>query len=252
MSSSRLLAAASLVTELTCAVSAATCLLRSCAGGRREPDPADLHSGILPTPPVLLVHGLGANSSCFSKMERHLNRAGYTVYGANYSCFEADVAACGRHLAREAAWLRDETGSERAHVVAHSLGGVVLRWAVANTWMRDWVEVAVTMGSPHRGTPAALLAPSALPGFGKIISQLRPGRHDPGDLTGEVRWVAIAPEHDWIVPPEYARLPESQNVRNVVLPWGGHMTLPNNDSCLEIILEEFAAAAARRPCELAA
>jgi len=211
--------------------------------------PSELRLGTQPHP-VILVHGLASNRFCFSNMERVLHREGYTVYGVNYSCFGADIAACGKHLAREAAWLRGATGCESANVVAHSLGGLVLRWAIANTWMRDWVSVAVTLGSPHRGTPTACFAPHALPGFGKIIGQLRPRDGDTSDIIDQsagraTRWIALAAEHDWVVPPNYARLPDSENVRNVTVPWGGHLTLPNNNYCLQIILEELAAATPR-------
>jgi pimeloyl-ACP methyl ester carboxylesterase len=123
----------------------------------------------------MLVHGLGADKSCFSTMEAHLHRAGYTVYSVDYSCLGSDIEACAKNLEREAAWLLEKTGADRVHVVAHSLGGVVLRWASAHTRMRDWLGVGITLGSPHRGTPTARLAPAGLPGFGRIVSQLRPG-----------------------------------------------------------------------------
>ena len=43
-------------------------------------------------------------------------------------------------ISHQAAWLRDETGSPSASVVAHSLGGLVLRWAMATgwTWPSPW------------------------------------------------------------------------------------------------------------------
>lgn len=248
-------AAASLVCEVAGGLSAATHILRDSLRGTAPAASRELHVGLRPEP-VILVHGLCANSSCFSSMERHLHREGYTVFAVNYSCFGADIAACGRHLEREAAWLRDQTGSESANVVAHSLGGLVLRWAMAHTWMRDWVEVAVTLGSPHRGTPTARLAPAGLPGFGKLIGELRtttgPGDPDPLDpLDGRAtrratRWVAVAAQHDWVVPARYARLPQSPNVRNVTVPWGGHLTLPNSRDCWQLIVEELAAAERRK------
>jgi hypothetical protein len=121
---------------------------------------------------------------------------------------------------------------------------------MAHTWMRDWVSVAVTLGTPHYGTPTARLAPNALPGFGKIIGQLRPRDGDTSDFVDHgagnaTRWIAVAAEHDWVVPPSYARLPDSENVRNVTVPSSGHLTLPNNSHCLQIILEELAAARPR-------
>jgi triacylglycerol lipase len=206
--------------------------------------------------PVMLVHGLGADKSCFSVMESHLNRAGYTVYCVSYSCLGSDIEACARNLEREAAWLLEQTGSDRVHVVAHSLGGVVLRWAAANTGMGDWLSVGVTLGSPHRGTPTAHLAPSRLPGFGRILSQLRPGALMIDDVGLEraagARWVAIAGENDMVVPRRYARLPQSRTVRNAVVPGAGHMTLTRSADSLAIILEELAAASAVVPLSISA
>ena len=200
--------------------------------------------GHLPHPPVMLVHGLGADRSCFSVMEEYLHDRGYTVYSVSYSCVGSDIHACARNLEREAAWLIEETGSESLYVVAHSLGGVVLRWASMHTRMRDWLTLGVTLGSPHFGTPTAHLAPARLPGFGRIVSQLRPGAHLTTDFDDQrgVRWVAIAGASDLVVPPKYARLPRATNVRNVLVPWCGHLTLTNNRQCLDIILEELDAA----------
>jgi len=218
----------------------------------------ELRMGSLLEPPVLLVHGLGADKSCFTTMANRLHHAGYTVSSASYSCLDTDIHACARSLERQAAWLLAETGAERVHVIAHSLGGVVLRWAWSHTAMRDQVSVAVTLGSPHRGTSTARLAPSVLPGYGRIISQLRPGLldHDLGrDVPSDTRWVAIAAQHDWVVPVRYASLAQADNVRNAVVTRGGHMSLTSNTECLGIIMQEFASRAeerTRRPVEAAA
>ena len=239
--------AASVVTEAWCGATAAVLMLR---GQGRElasgPHVRELRLGSPRRHPVMLVHGLGADKSCFSAMEDHLHRAGYTVYSVSYSCFGSDIEACALGLEREAAWVLEETGAERVHVVAHSLGGVVLRWAAAHTRMRDWLSIGITLGSPHRGTPTARLAPHGLPGLGKIVGQLRPGalRIDSAALGGATgtRWVAIAGEHDVVVPARYARLPASGNVRNVVVSASGHMTLTRNTHCLAVILEELGTA----------
>ncbi|MGI9157312.1 MAG: esterase/lipase family protein [Marmoricola sp.] len=135
----------------------------------------DLRLGSLLQPPVMLVHGLGADKSSFGTMAEHLHRAGYTVYSVSYSRLGSDIESCAKSLERDTAWLLKETGSECVNVIAHSLGGVILRWAAAHTRMREWLSLGITLGSPHRGTPTARLAPSGLPGFGKIVSQLRPG-----------------------------------------------------------------------------
>ncbi len=239
--------AVGIVSEAWSGVSAAARLLRGRGPELLLRTPGDdLRLGPLPQPPVMLVHGLGADASCFSTMARELHVAGYTVHSASYSCLGSDIESCARDLEGAAAWLLEQTGSNALHVVAHSLGGVVLRWAATHTSLGDRVAVAVTLGSPHRGTPTAHLAPSGLPGFGRIISQLRPGSHDVDDPApapgASTRWVTVAARDDWVVPPRYASLPEAANVRNDVVSWGGHMTLTRNPQCLAIILEELAAA----------
>jgi hypothetical protein len=247
-----------LAVEARYGVSAAARLLRARTYDRvLGASPSQLRIGILPEPPVLLVHGLGADKSCFTTMANRLHHAGYTVSTASYSCWDTDLHACARTLERQAAALRAETGSARIHVVAHSLGGVVLHRAWSHTAMRDWVSVGVTLGSPHRGTPTARLAPSGLPGYGRIISQLRPGLLEEDHCFGvasDTRWVAIAAQHDWVVPPKCASLPQADNVRNAVVRRGGHMSLTSNTECLDIILEEFAAGEqpTQRPAEAAA
>jgi triacylglycerol lipase len=233
--------------EARCGLTAAARLLRGRVYERVVgAAPIEVRVGTLAEPPVLLVHGLGADKSCLDVLADELHRAGYTVCSASYSCLDSDIHSCARALERQAAWVLEETGATSLHVVAHSLGGVVLRWAWAHTAMRDYVSVAITLGSPHRGTPTARLAPPSLPGYGRIISQLRPDLRHVDDLGCDVdaaaRWVTIAAEHDWVVPPKYAALPQSGNVRNAVVSRGGHMSLTRNPECLDIILDELAVA----------
>ena len=232
-------ATASLACELVQGLSMATHLVGS-VFGTASAAPGRLLSGST-TEPVLLVHGLGADNSCFGRMERHLHREGYTVYAANYSCVGADIATCGTHLARQAAWLRDETGSPSASVVAHSLGGLVLRWAMAHTWMRDWVDWPSPWAARTRALPPPAWRPPHSRASAGSSRSSGPGDTDrPLDesLRSTARWVAIGADHDWVVPAKYARLPGSENVRNVTVPRVGHLTLPNSRHCWQIILED--------------
>ncbi len=239
--SARLRATASFMTELSGEVAAAARLLRA-PGIRTDRNRGGLVRGAAGRPAVMLVHGLASDSSCFEVMASALHRRDFTVHAVDYSCVGTDLAGCGRFLAGEAAWLRAEVGADRVHVVAHSLGGVILRWAAANTQMGHWIHVAVTLGSPHEGAPLARLAPAGLPGLGRVIGELRPGRPGLTAPATATRWVAIAGQHDWVVPPRYARLPDGASVRNVVVARVGHLALPRSSRCLEIILAELLAA----------
>lgn len=270
---------ACLLLEATGGLAAAGHLVRGGAAGVLTPArPSVLLRGTLDAPPVMLIHGLGSDCSTLLTLARALHATGHTVYLMNYSSVGVDIATCGRRLAIEAAELRAATGASRISVVAHSLGGVIARWAIANTRMGDSVDTAITLASPHAGSPLARLAPARIPGFAELIRQLRPGStippNGPDDAQPSVaqnvqeppssrpedgtdpvagtsgpthdgrrtpaRWVVVAGQLDWVVPPRYAGLPERENVRTLVLSGCGHLSLPSDPRCIALVRRELA------------
>jgi pimeloyl-ACP methyl ester carboxylesterase len=290
---------ASLFLEATGGLAAATQLVRGGgAGALSAAQPSILLRGTLAAPPVMLVHGLASDCSTLQAMARSLHAAGHTVYLVNYSSVGVDIPAGGRILAVEAARLREATGAAAFHVVAHSLGGVLARWAIGNTRMGRSVETAITLASPHGGSPLARLAPAGMPGFATLIQQLRPDSPDrcgtaeacdPAPRSGtpathmpppspaptgsaapdapggsaldppdrpapdasarsehsgarpdQVRWVTVSGQLDWVVPPRYAALPERADSRAIVLSGCGHLSLPSDPRCIEIVRRELA------------
>lgn len=229
-----------------CAEAVAHLVWRSATGRRPQvgPLPSDR-----PEPtrlePVILVPGLGSDRSSFALLDQMLRALGHPTFCLNYSGREADLPGCGRELDRQASRLLRWTGATQVQVVAHSLGGLVVRWAATHTQMRDRVGVAITLGTPHRGTPLASLAPSSLPMFGAAVRMLRPGLPDLPALVdgsgGGIRWVTVAGALDWIVPPAYALLPESARVSNVVLPRTGHLQLTRSAACHRLVAHELEA-----------
>lgn len=199
----------------------------------------------------MLVHGLGSDASCLRSLEQKLRALGHPTLCIDYSGREADLPWCGRELERRAIELLDGTSRTHVNVVAHSLGGLVVRWAATHTRLLDSLRIAVTLGTPHRGTPAAYLAPRSLPTIGEAVRLLRPGLPDlPGlveGADGRTRWVAVAGQYDWVVPPAYARLPESANVTNIVLPRTGHLQLTRSALCHRVVAYQLDAV---RPAEL--
>ena len=60
----------------------------------------------------------------------------------------------GEQLA--AAILRQVPGAEREHIIAHSMGGLDARHAIAHVpGLAGRVATLVTIGTPHRGSPVA-------------------------------------------------------------------------------------------------
>ena len=166
---------------------------------------AALRSGPLPASavhdtPVVLVHGYGHNRSGWHVLERHLRDAGFgDVAPFNYNPLIHSVPELAERLAHHIEIVRALAGSERVHVVGHSLGGIILRWYVQEEGGDDVVHTAITVASPHQGCYAARVAP------GETAKQLRPDSwllrrlHERAEPS-PVRWIAFYSNLDLLVP----------------------------------------------------
>ena len=113
---------------------------------------------------VLLLHGMGRSPWIFKDHgSAPCDRAGYEAVAIAYPSLTKDVGEHAAHLERLLDGLEDV---ERVSFVTHSLGGLVLREALARppaTW-RDRVELgrAIMLAPPNQGAALA----RALEGFG--------------------------------------------------------------------------------------
>jgi pimeloyl-ACP methyl ester carboxylesterase len=174
--------------------------------------------------PVVLVHGYGGNRSSWLPLERRLRREGFRhVHTHTYNVLTTSVPDIARALVARCAAAAEEAGTEQVDVLGHSLGGVVLRCAVARYGLASRLSTAVTVAAPHRGTRAAFLGP------GNVAASLRPGSALLADLRREtwnsqLRWVAYYADCDLVVPPASARLEgDVPGARDVLVPGAGHL-----------------------------
>lgn len=178
--------------------------------------------------PTLLLHGLADNHSIFALLRRGLLRRGFSrVFAMNYSVRTKDVRTAAAQLAEEVEAIVEETGYERIHIVAHSLGGVIARYYVTRLGGDERVHTLVTLGSPHSGTLLAHLVPTAL------TRQLRPGspflqelnQPSPGCRT---RCIAFWSDTDEAIVPAINASLEQEGVEttNIRLRGVGHLSLP--------------------------
>jgi pimeloyl-ACP methyl ester carboxylesterase len=189
--------------------------------------------------PILLVHGLVDNRSVFTVLRRALRRRGFgRVRTVNYSPFTSDVREAARVLGRYVDALCAQTGYERIHVIAHSMGGLIARYYVQRLGGDARVHTLVTLGAPHGGTRAAHLLP--LP----VVRQLRPG----SDLIAELarpahecrtRFVAIWTNLDQLIYPKTnARIDHPDlTARNVLLTDAGHFSLPMDRRVVQEVVQ---------------
>ena len=133
-------------------------------------EPADF-SGVTPIPgpivrgpplPVVLVHGLfgfdrigvpGVKVHYFRGIVKHLESLGCHAHAVRLPA-SASVPDRAKILVDKIAALPHE----RVDIIAHSLGGLDARYALAKLGLATKVRALVTIGTPHHGTPLADLA----------------------------------------------------------------------------------------------
>lgn len=184
--------------------------------------------------PVVLVHGYGGNRSNWRPLERRLAAAGFgNVYAMSYNPLRHDIPALADRLVHDCREAMRASGVDRVHVVGHSLGGIVLRYAVQHRGLSAHVGAAVTIATPHRGTSVARL------GRGRVAAALRPASDLLTELEvtarpGPVRWSAYYSDTDLVVPQHSARLGSTPlRGRDVPVADQGHVSILFCDAVLD-------------------
>lgn len=211
--------------------------------GRAEPRrlaPRDGGGGV--ETPVLLIHGYGANKSNWLYLEQYLREAGFgRVDALNYNPLTADIPALAAACAERARRLEDHFGVDRVHLVGHSLGGVVARYAVQVSGLEE-VGVCVTVAAPHGGSPAAWC------GVGSTARQLRPGSDVLRRLSASsrrlpTRFVAYYSNLDLVVPARRAMILEpALRATNLLVKDEGHVSILLSRRLASSVVAQLAAA----------
>lgn len=177
--------------------------------------------------PVVLLHGYGHNRSGWFMLDRRLRRVGFTsIHTLNYLPYLSGVPELADRLAERVEAICRLTGSDKVHLVGHSMGGIVARWYVQERGGYERVETAITIGSPHSGTYAAMI------GVGAGARDLRPGslvmrRLDRYAKPSPVRWIAYYSNLDMLVQPASSAMLDhpALNATNIMVKDHGHVSL---------------------------
>ena len=111
-------------------------------------------------PPVILVHGYGGNSANFLFMQWRLKWRGWSnVYSVSYIPPHINARKLSQQVVDHVERILATTGAEKAHLVCHSMGGPLTRYALKNLGLAGKVDRVITLGSPHYGTRVAGLFP---------------------------------------------------------------------------------------------
>jgi len=129
------------------------------------PDPAPVRA----ERPVLVVHGVLCNAGVWHPFAQWAARKGIgPVYALSYGPPLASIELFAEQAASKIDRILAETGAQRVVVIAHSMGGLVMR-AYLRRHGGGKVARLVTVGTPHEGSVHAWMA------AGTSLSQMRPG-----------------------------------------------------------------------------
>lgn len=186
--------------------------------------------------PVLLVHGVLCNAGVWYPMKRWLAANGVgPVYALSYGPPLASIEAFACQAAKKIDQILAATGASKLVVVAHSMGGLVMR-----AYLREHggakVARLITIATPHEGSMHAWL------GTGASLAQMRPGNAWLAELgepcaDNAPPIVSLWSWHDSMVTPQTSsRVSFGENVEVTGV---GHTALLRDRRVFERVREEI-------------
>lgn len=175
------------------------------------------------TRPILLIHGfLGTRGSMYM-LERRLIEDGFCVFSFNLGTLNTrDIRRSAFLIHRKIERILAQTSWEQIDIVAHSMGGLIGLYYIKKLGGHGRVRKMVTMGTPYRGTWAALIGVATLGLFSTSSWQLLPRSRFLDELANGpvpegVEVYSLAAARDWLCPVPSTRV---SGARAMTVPFG--------------------------------
>jgi pimeloyl-ACP methyl ester carboxylesterase len=163
-------------------------------------------------PPVLIIHGfLGTRGSMFM-LERRLVEDGFVVVSFNLGTLNTrDIRRSAFLIHRKIERILAQTPSQRIDIIGHSMGGLIGLYYVKKLGGHARVRKLIMMGTPVRGTWAAMMGVVLLGLWSTSSWQLLPRSRfldelAQGPTPAGVEVHTISAARDWVVPLPTTRL----------------------------------------------
>ncbi len=187
----------------------------------------------LEAPPILLLHGFGTSSRVLAPLARHLCRelrrpVVRCALGDALPIHLGDVRRTARRVHDEIERLAARSPFDYVDVVGHSLGGLVAAYLLKCLDRGRRIRRVVTLATPHRGTPLAILGVLLLGLVSRAVWQMLPG----APLLHEIaaapvpegsELIALGSEADGVVPHAFAAVLPAPRQANARVPGLGHV-----------------------------
>ncbi len=186
------------------------------------------------SPPVLIIHGfLGTRGSMYM-LERRLVDDGFVCVSFNLGTLNVrDIRRSAFLIHRKIERILAQTPSQKIDIIGHSMGGLIGLYYVKKLGGHARVRKLIMMGTPVRGTWAALAGVVTLGLWSTSSWQLLPRSRfldelAQGPIPPGVEVSTIAAARDWVVPLATTRLPGTSS-----------MTVPLGHSSLVVSEEVY-------------
>lgn len=195
-------------------------------------------------PFLLCVHGFHMNGSCFNGMRQSFKQQGFDSWALNLGPPYISPEIYAQRVIEAASEIVTSMPGRKITIVAHSMGGLVTRLALARApELAKHISLVITLGSPHQGTATVTefglkWVKEVFHPQGEFIAQLPTF----DELLPNTTVYTIASEHDWVVyPAKYAHLPETNTITVQSTSHVGLLTEPHiHQMVLDIIHQESA------------
>lgn len=105
----------------------------------------------------------------FKNVRTHLQAKGFSEVENTNVDFAGSVVLRAGQLKAKVEQVLAQTGAEKVHIIAHSMGGLDARMMIVDLGMADTVASLTTIGTPHLGT---VLADRVLGFGGKLLIKI--------------------------------------------------------------------------------
>ena len=170
------------------------------------------------SPPVLLIHGfLGTRGSMYM-LESRLVDDGFCVFSFNLGTFNSrDIRRSAFLIHRKIERMLAQTEWDTIDIIGHSMGGLIGLYYVKKLGGHRRVRKLIMMGTPLKGTWAALPGVLMLGLWSTSSWQLLPRSRfldelKQGLVSQTVEITTVAAARDWVCPLKSTRMGGAQSV----------------------------------------
>jgi triacylglycerol lipase len=158
-------------------------------------------------PPIFLVHGLYHNASAWVLYRWWLKGAGFSdIYAFSYNSLTQGFDQVQQRFDQ---WVQETMAErhagQRAIMIGHSLGGLIIRAHLTNPDFARRVAAVVTLGTPHQGSKLAVLGISRLAWALIFLGPLSQHLENLPEAEGVQCLAVLSPVDNMVLPHEALR-----------------------------------------------